>query len=79
MGLAHQFTMRLNNSLAAMAARPATPSLAASQRVRVTPWVQARRKLPVSNSRAISGAPQNIPIRAGTARAVRDRAPFTVR
>ena len=68
MGLDHQVTMRLNSSAAAMAAAPAMASLAASQRVRVTPWVHARRKVPVSNSRAASGAPQNIPIRPGTAR-----------
>jgi hypothetical protein len=41
MGLALQFTMRLNSSAAAM---PAMASLAASQRVRVTPCVHARRK-----------------------------------
>jgi hypothetical protein len=68
MGLDHQFTMRVNSSPAAMAAAPAMASLAASQRVRVTPWVHARRKVPVSSSRATSGAPQNIPIRPGTAR-----------
>jgi hypothetical protein len=52
MGLAHQFAMRLNSSAAAMAASPAMASLAASQRVRLTPWVHARRKAPVSNSGA---------------------------
>ena len=43
------------------------PSLIASQRVRVTLWVQASRCVPFSNSRVISGAPQNAPISAGTA------------
>ena len=31
------------------------------------PWVQAYRKVPVSSSRASTGAPVNAPIRAGTA------------
>ncbi len=38
-----------------------------SQRMRVTPWVQARLCVPSSNSLASSGAPQNIPNRSGTA------------
>ncbi len=48
-----------------MAARPPTVSLTASHRVRVTDWLQARAKVPVSSSRASSGAPQNRPITAG--------------
>src|SRR5262245_38234819 len=36
------------------------------QPARVTDWFQARRYVPVSSSRAISGAPQKMPIRAGT-------------
>ena len=31
------------------------------------PWVQAYRKVPVSSSRASTGAPANAPISAGTA------------
>ena len=59
--------MRLSSPATAMVAAPATASLTASQRVRVLPWVHARRKVPVSNSRAASGAPQNIPSTQGTA------------
>ena len=66
-GLDHQVTMRLSSPAAAMLARPTTPSLTASQRVRVTLWVHARRKVPVSSSRATSGAPQKIPMSAGAA------------
>ncbi len=66
MGLAHQPRMRLNNPAAAMLAKPTTLSLTASQRSRVTLWFQASRNVPVSSSRAISGAPQNRPITAGS-------------
>ena len=50
----------------AIAARPTTPSLAPSQRDRVTLCVHARRNVPASISRATSGAPQKIPMRPGT-------------
>jgi len=49
-----------------MAASVPAPSLAASQRVRVTLWVQASWKVPASNSRVSSGAAQNVPMIAGT-------------
>ena len=65
MGLNHQVRMRLSSPATAMLARPTTPSLTASQRVRVTLWVQASRKVPVSSSRATSGAPQKMPSSAG--------------
>jgi hypothetical protein len=58
--------MRLSSPVAIIAAPPTSASFEPSQRVRVTLWVQARRKLPVSSSRAMSGAPQKIPISAGT-------------
>jgi len=45
----------------------AIPALTASQRVRLTLCVQARRWVPASSSRATSGAPQKTPIAAGTA------------
>ena len=48
-----------------MAARPVSASLTASHRVRVMLWVQASRNVPASNSRAISGAPQKMPMTAG--------------
>jgi hypothetical protein len=51
-----------------MAVRPTTVSLTASHRVRVTDWFQARSEVPVSSSRAISGAPQNRPMTAGARR-----------
>ena len=60
--------MRLSPSVTAMAARPPTVSLTASHRVRVMDWFQARAEVPVSSSRAISGAPQNRPMTAGVRR-----------
>ena len=59
--------MRLSSPAVAMAARPIRPSLTASQRVRVTLWFQASRKVPASISRVTSGAPQKTPMMAGTA------------
>jgi len=59
--------MRLRSpAMAALATAP-RPSFTASQRVRVTPWVHARRKVPASNSLEMSGAPQNMPMSKGTA------------
>ena len=66
-GRDHQVTIRLSKPVAATLAAPTSASLTATQRVRVTLWVQARRWVPFSNSRLISGAPQNAPTRAGTA------------
>ena len=57
--------MRLSSPAVAMAARATRPSLAASQRVRVTLWFQASRNVPASSSRVTSGAPQNMPMTAG--------------
>jgi len=37
-------------------------SLTVSHRVRVMLWFQVSRKVPVSSSRAISGAPQKTPV-----------------
>ena len=42
-------------------------SLASVHRCRLTPSVQAYRKVPVSSSRASTGAPTNAPISKGTA------------
>ena len=53
--------------MAALATAP-RPSFTASQRLRVTPWVHARRKVPASNSLETSGAPQNMPMSKGTTR-----------
>jgi len=50
----HQVTMRLSNPAVAMATRPIRASLAAIQRVRVTLWFHASRKVPVSSSRVTS-------------------------
>ena len=68
MGSAHQVYIRLSASVTAMAARPVRASLTTSHRVRVMPWVQASRQVPVSSSRAISGAPQKMPVITGAAR-----------
>src|SRR5450755_41661 len=57
--------MRLSSPAVAMAASPIRPSLTASQRVRVTLWLQVSRRVPASSSRATSGAPQNRPMPAG--------------
>ncbi len=67
-GTAHQASSRLNTSVTAIAARPVRTSLIASHRVRVTDWFQARAEVPLSSSRAISGAPQNRPMTAGARR-----------
>ena len=64
-GLAHQSTIQVSSPPIAMAAMPTSPSFTASQRCRVTLWVQARRKVPVSSSRAMSGAPKKSPTSAG--------------
>ena len=65
MGLAHQVIIRLSRPAVTMAASPMRPSFTAIQRVRVTLWFQASRYVPASNSRAIRGAPQNMPMSAG--------------
>ena len=52
----------------AMLARTPMHSRMASHRFLVTLCVQARRKVPVSSSRATSGAPQNMPSSAGATR-----------
>jgi hypothetical protein len=64
-GPAHQVVMRLSSPAVTMAVRPIRPSLNAIQRVRVTLWFQASRKVPASSSRVTSGAPQNMPMTAG--------------
>ena len=66
MGLNHHETIRLIAPPTTALASPTRPSLTASQRRRLTLCVQARRKVPVSSSRATSGAPQNIPMSTGT-------------
>jgi hypothetical protein len=66
-GLDHQVTARLSSPVIAIADRPANPTLVASQRRRPMLWLQASRCVPVSSSRATSGAPQNAPITGGTA------------
>ena len=67
-GAAHQVCIRLSASVRAMTVRPPVVSLTASHRVRVMDWFQARAAVPVSSSRAISGAPQNRPMTAGARR-----------
>jgi hypothetical protein len=43
------------------------PSRTANHRVRVMLWFHTRRCVPVSSSRATSGAPQNTPTTTGSA------------
>jgi len=57
--LDHHVTAKLNSPADSMLAVPTTPSFTSIQRERVTLWVHASRKEPVSSSRAMSGAPQN--------------------
>jgi hypothetical protein len=66
-GADHHVATRLRTAAASIAASVPRPSLVASQRVRVMLWVQASRWVPVSSSRATSGAPQNTPTTAGSA------------
>jgi hypothetical protein len=49
----------------AIAARPVSVSLTAIQRVLVTLWFHASRRVPFSISRVTSGAPQKMPMTAG--------------
>ena len=74
-GLAHQSTIQVSSPPIAMATIPTSPSFAASQRFRVTLWVQTRRKVPVSSSRAMSGAPKKSPTSAGTMATMKGKAP----
>ena len=78
MGSAHQAYMRLSASVTAMAARPVSVSLTASHRVRVMLWFQARANVRVSISRAISGAPQKMPMMAGVMRMTRTLSKYTI-
>ena len=57
----------MNTPAAAATVTASSTSLASVQRHRPKPWVQAYRKVPVSISRASTGAPANAPISAGTA------------
>jgi hypothetical protein len=63
----YQVNSTLNAPAAAATTAPSSTSLASAQRPRPKPWVQAYRKVPVSSSRASTGAPANAPISAGTA------------
>ena len=53
--------------MAAIAARPVSPTFVASQRDRVTVWLHTSRWVPASSSRATSGAPQKTPMIPGRA------------
>ena len=63
----YQENSTLNAPAAAATATASSTSLPSVQRHRPMPWVQAYRKLPVSISRASTGAPANAPISAGAA------------
>ncbi len=63
--LDHHVTNKDRSPASNIDATPTPASFVAIQDRLVTPSVQARRNVPVSNSRATSGAPQNNPINAG--------------
>src|ERR1700722_10049827 len=65
-GRRYQENSTLNAAAAAATATPSVTSLPSVQRHRPKPWVQANRKVPVSISRASTGAPANAPITGGT-------------
>lgn len=65
-GLDHHDTARLSNPATAMVPTPVMATLVASHLDRLTLWFQMSLCVPDSNSRAISGAPQNAPMSAGT-------------
>ena len=52
--------------VATVTTAPSATTLASVHRHRPKPWVQANRKVPLSNSRASNGAPRNAPTSAGT-------------
>src|SRR5260370_22686753 len=65
-GWKYQENSMLKAPAAAVTVTASGTSLASVQRHRPKPWVQAYRKVPVSSSRASTGAPTNAPISAGT-------------
>lgn len=67
MGAHHQATRAATAVEASRVNRAARPKRAANQRRGPTPWVRAGLIVPVSSSRPMSGAPQNTPMRAGSA------------
>ncbi|WP_254715024.1 hypothetical protein [Actinomadura sp. NAK00032] len=76
-GTAHQSTARTASPEAAIAASPTRPSLTASQRLREMLWFHTSRCVPLSSSRAMSGAPQKIPMRAGRTVTIAIMAPYS--
>jgi len=65
-GAKYQENSTLNAPAAPATATASGTSLARVQRARPKPWVQAYRKVPVSSSRARTGATANAPSSAGT-------------
>ena len=65
-GQKNQVNTTLNAPATAVTAIASSTSLAIANRARPKPWVQAYRKVPVSSSRASTGAPANAPISTGT-------------
>ena len=76
-GWKNQVNTWLNAQVTAVIATASSVSLATVQRTRPKPWVQAYRKVPVSSSRASTGAPAKAPISAG-ARFIRIRTVFPI-
>ena len=57
----------MNAPAAAVSAAAGSTSVLTAHRPRPAPWVQANLNVPVSNSRASSGAPTNAPSSTGSA------------
>ena len=64
-GPAHQDSSSPAIPAKSIAAPPPMAILTSSHLVRVTDWFHISRWVPVSSSRAISGAPQNAPMTRG--------------
>ncbi len=64
-GFAHQAAMRLSPPARALTAPPTRANFTTSHRDRLTLWVQARRKVPVSSSLATRGAEEDAEQRRG--------------
>ena len=56
----------MNPQVTPVTTTASSSSLLTAQRTRPHPWVQANRNVPVSSSRASSGAPRNAPSTTGT-------------
>ncbi|MGH2629600.1 MAG: hypothetical protein ACRDHI_03440 [Actinomycetota bacterium] len=62
----HHVAIHVSTPIAAAATNAANASCVHAQRRRETPWVQTNETVSSSSSRAIAGAPQNMPTTIGT-------------